>query len=355
MKSLKTLIKKVITNLSIWYREKKYPIAVTILFAELLGLVYIIIGTSNIISITFFGIFFLLYIETMAWLCLVDHRLTLFYVSILVNLIALSFYVCHIGKNLSLFLVILFFVALLLILNIPVLACLSKLSVFTHYIKVKLWPNERKSTLSTRFVNIGLTFSIVLLVCLFCLWSANITQDYPENYLEQICIHEAGHAVIAEKLFPESVSEVVCNPKVTYEFLTFLGFDNISLGYTRHSIERDFLTLKTTKDNIKMMLAGEAATKYFYKDNCLAGGASDIPQALILTKKYLTATYTDKGIMITNSECLDEVAKQCIDSIIPETEELIAGNSELIQMVAKKLAEDQRIPGNELRKMLKDE
>jgi len=137
-----------------------------------------------------------------------------------------------------------------------------------------------------------------------------------------------------------------------------LGLKNISLGYTRHSIEREFLTPKTTEDNVKVLLAGELATRHFYGKNHLAGGGSDIPTAYNIVKKYFILTYSDELGTINRDEhdpkILIDAIKQFVDSQVPETERLIMENGKLIRLVATILKERRQINGDELRKIIKE-
>lgn len=335
-------------------KDYKYrnQVASAILLLELLFLVFFASGMEfNIFFKTISAAILLLYAEILIVSLLPRYRLIAVYISIIFDIAVVSFYGLLIASEISLFISLMIISIILLIFNSTFLRLLSWISMLIKGINIKIEPEEKWQKY---LFNAGLILSTLLIVFVFYIWSDNMNQDYPGNVYKQICVHEAGHAVVTERLFPGTVAEIKCNPKVTYEFLNFLGFKSISMGFTSYKYNDKFLTPKTTKYLVIISLAGELSTRHFYGQNHLLGGGSDIPNAYDLVRRYFCLSYTDELGTIDkhNQTLLNKKTKQFIDSQVPETEKLIDENSQLIKIVASNLEKNGQLNGNELRKII---
>jgi len=335
-------------------QEYKYrnQVVSVILLLELLFLVYFAAGMQfNIFSITISVAILLLFAEAIIISLLPQYRLLAFYISIILNIVTVSFYALFYAWEIFLFIFLMILSIILLIFNSPFLRLLSWISRLIKYINLKIKPEEKWQK---NLFNAGLTLSILLMVFVFLIWSNNMNQDYPGNVYKQICFHEAGHAVATERLFPGTVIEIKCNPKVTYEFLNFLGFKNISMGFNSSKNNEKFLTPKTTTYLVRIKLAGELSTKHFFGENHLLGGGTDIPQAYDIARRHFCLSYNDElgTIEKNNQTLLNQKTKQFVDSQATETAKLIDENSQLIKMVASNLEKKGQLSGNELRNII---
>ena len=104
-----------------------------------------------------------------------------------------------------------------------------------------------------------------------------IADKRPIEILKKTAYHEAGHAVIAELLEPESISLV-----------SVLGHDGPTQGVTAYYQEDDvyFSSIKYMKNRVKSLLAGKAATEIVYGEVDV-GANNDIHRAIDITERFV--------------------------------------------------------------------
>lgn len=104
-----------------------------------------------------------------------------------------------------------------------------------------------------------------------------IADKKPIDILKKTAYHEAGHAVIAELLEPESISLV-----------SVLGHDGPTQGVTAYYQDDDtyFSSIEYMKHRVKSLLAGKAATEIVYGEVDV-GANNDIHRAISIIERFV--------------------------------------------------------------------
>jgi cell division protease FtsH len=164
--------------------------------------------------------------------------------------------------------------------------------------------------------------------------------------------HEAGHALIAKLLNKESVPKVSIIP-------TTKG----AAGYTIiNAPEKMFQTKKEILNKISELLAGRASEEIIFgKENITGGAANDLQRAtkmaLTLIAKYGMSEklglvcFDDREISLENDLILDET-KKILDEIYKSTLDYIIINRDKLELVAKKLLENEIISEKDLEELI---
>lgn len=134
---------------------------------------------------------------------------------------------------------------------------------------------------------------------------------------KRVALHELGHALMAELLRPNSVSQVSLRPR------------GGALGYVRHNPQKEqYLYTQTyLEEQIMISLAGSVAEEMFYGGRS-TGSRNDFEQAMEVVKVMIESGLTSLGIvqreMITkdewakvNNEILDELTERTRTSLEP--------------------------------------
>lgn len=162
--------------------------------------------------------------------------------------------------------------------------------------------------------------------------------------LSRIAVHEIGHALIGEMVRPGSVSSVTITPRGN------------ALGYVRNIPEDDMYlyTKEYLEDQIKVCLAGCVAEELTC-GNRSTGAANDFSQAFSLAGKIVDAGMSDLGI-ISRDDMPRAVYNRTVTRIISGQEEsvrqLLAGRERQIKAAGCELVKQERISGDELRRLL---
>jgi len=164
--------------------------------------------------------------------------------------------------------------------------------------------------------------------------------------------HEAGHALIAKLLNKENVPKVSIIP-------TTKG----AAGYTIiNAPEKMFQTKKEILNKISELLAGRASEEIIFgKENITGGAANDLQRAtkmaLTLIAKYGMSEklglvcFDDREISLENKLILDET-KKILDEIYNSTLDYININRDKLELVAKKLLENEIISEKDLEQLI---
>lgn len=101
--------------------------------------------------------------------------------------------------------------------------------------------------------------------------------NYDNVYMENTAYHEAGHAVVAEILEPNSVNLVsICN------HIGDIG------GVTSYYQDENYWQSKKYMENrVMVVLAGKAATEVIYGDCCDVGANDDIRRAIKIVERFI--------------------------------------------------------------------
>jgi len=159
--------------------------------------------------------------------------------------------------------------------------------------------------------------------------------------LLRVAVHESGHALISETVQPNSVAAVTVTSR------------GKALGFVRQAPEdeRYLYTKNNLLDQIAVCLGGALAEELVYTDRS-TGSSNDFHQASDLAKALVTNGLSELGI-VTEETVGGERLNQAIQQILRDQEErvrwMLLGRQDLIKALAEKLAEEERLPGEEFR------
>ena len=162
--------------------------------------------------------------------------------------------------------------------------------------------------------------------------------------LLRVAAHETGHAVISESLNPNSVAALTVTSR------------GKALGFMRQAPEQEryLYTKQFVLDQIAICLGGALAEELVYGDRS-TGATNDFQQATELAKQVVTSGLSELGI-VTEQTVGGDRLNQAIKEIISREEERVHGmlydRKELLQTVADRLAEKERLAGEEFRALL---
>lgn len=171
--------------------------------------------------------------------------------------------------------------------------------------------------------------------------------ETPPDKLKKVAYHEAGHLIMSEILFPESV-----------------GLASIRKGNLGKSggFVRRYKELPTPRHNALVCLAGKAATELVY-GSCADGCETDISKAsdnireLISDRGYFGFGMVDVSVWHENpSMILDsriEIAISAeMEKCLFEAKEVIAKNRELLEKVAAAFLEKETLLASDIKKLM---
>ncbi|MGE5598279.1 MAG: ATPase, partial [Bacteroidota bacterium] len=127
-------------------------------------------------------------------------------------------------------------------------------------------------------------------------------------------------------------------------------------GFMRQAPERDryLYTKQQVLDQIAICLGGALAEELVYGDRS-TGAANDFQQAADLAKQVVVTGLSDLGI-VTEEIAGPERLRQTVAEILRGEEErvrtLLGGKKERIERAARRLAEEERLAGDEFRSLL---
>jgi len=164
--------------------------------------------------------------------------------------------------------------------------------------------------------------------------------------LRRIAIHESGHALLAEKVRPNSVAQISIRSRGN------------ALGYVRH-YPKDDLYLYTQvmlEDQIMVALAGALAEEEILGMKS-TGAMGDYEQALNLVEKLLLAGMSSLGvtdIALLSAEQRHPVTRSILTDLEERTRNTIKKNKDVLLRIAEILADEETLSGDTLRIYLQD-
>lgn len=160
----------------------------------------------------------------------------------------------------------------------------------------------------------------------------------------RVAIHEGGHALLAETVRPNSVSQISIRSRGN------------ALGYVRHYPKDDFYlyTQVMIEEQIMIALAGAIAEEEILGARS-TGAAGDYEQTLNLVEKILLSGMSSLGVVDVAN--LDAKKKQEITSGIladleAKTRTIVARKKEILLELAKILESEETLSGETLREYL---
>ncbi|EHQ90300.1 AAA family ATPase [Desulfosporosinus youngiae] len=164
--------------------------------------------------------------------------------------------------------------------------------------------------------------------------------------LRRIAIHESGHAILAETVRPNSVSQISIRSRGN------------ALGYVRH-YPKDDLYLYTQvmlEEQIMVALAGALAEEQILGTRS-TGAAGDYEQALNLVEKMLLAGMSSLGVTdvsLLNADKRQAVTKDILAELEERTMKIIENNQQSLLGITEILVAEETLTGDTLRTYLKN-
>ncbi|HBP63696.1 MAG TPA: ATPase [Desulfosporosinus sp.] len=164
--------------------------------------------------------------------------------------------------------------------------------------------------------------------------------------LRRIAIHESGHAMLAEKVRPNSVAQISIRSRGN------------ALGYVRHYPKDDIYlyTQAMLEDQIMVALAGALAEEEILGMRS-TGAMGDYEQALSLVEKLLLAGMSSLGVTdvsLLSAEQRQPVTRLILADLEGRTRTLIQQNKHILLRIADLLADEETLSGETLRNYLQD-
>jgi len=164
--------------------------------------------------------------------------------------------------------------------------------------------------------------------------------------LRRIAIHESGHAMLAEKVRPNSVAQISIRSRGN------------ALGYVRHYPKDDIYlyTQAMLEDQIMVALAGALAEEEILGMRS-TGAMGDYEQALSLVEKLLLAGMSSLGVTdvsLLSAEQRQPVTRLILADLEERTRTLIQQNKHVLLKIADLLADEETLSGETLRNYLQD-
>ncbi|ACL69943.1 AAA family ATPase [Halothermothrix orenii] len=162
--------------------------------------------------------------------------------------------------------------------------------------------------------------------------------------LKRIAVHETGHALVGEKFCPGSVSAITITSR------------GKALGYVRHN-PRDDMYLQTRdyiEKQIGISIAGAIAEDILLNDRS-TGATNDFKKAVKLANKMVASGMTDLGVVEESTvpkQLLHEERTKIFKKVEKKVRNIINNNKEIMEKITRKLVEEERFSGDELRRLL---
>lgn len=164
--------------------------------------------------------------------------------------------------------------------------------------------------------------------------------------LRRVAIHEGGHALLAETVRPNSVSQISIRSRGN------------ALGYVRHNPKDDLYlyTQEMLEEQIMVALAGAVAEEQILGTRS-TGAMGDFEQALNLVEKMLLAGMSSLGVIDVshlNPEQRQPVTRDILDNLRDRTTRIIEQKRDALLRMAEILEEEESLNGDTLRKYLQN-
>ena len=163
--------------------------------------------------------------------------------------------------------------------------------------------------------------------------------------LRRVAIHESGHALLAETVRPNSVSQISIRSRGN------------ALGYVRH-YPKDDLYLYTQvmlEEQIMVTLAGALAEEQILGTRS-TGATGDYEQALNLVEKMLLAGMSSLGVTdvsLLSAEQRQPVTRDILADLEERTIRIIEENKPVLIRITEILEAEESLSGETLRANLK--
>ena len=163
---------------------------------------------------------------------------------------------------------------------------------------------------------------------------------------ERVAIHELGHAIVAERVRPGSVSQVALSPR------------GQALGYVRHNPQKEqyLYTKPFIQSQIMVALGGSAAEEMFYGGRS-TGSRNDFEQALQLVTLMIDTGLTGLGIInrsMATKEQLTNETTAILNELTERTRHLLEQHRYAFDYALDILKKEEVLSGDRFRVLLND-
>ncbi|WP_031513372.1 hypothetical protein [Desulfofalx alkaliphila] len=201
---------------------------------------------------------------------------------------------------------------------------------------------------------LALTFSAAYCFGLLNYFAA--PAPWTADELDKLAVHEAGHAVMREIEFPNSTvqAEIIETHVISNSQGWFL--QPLPGGYVMGSRESRFLTKEDIEKSIRIYLAGLVSEKMIYAEEGLSTGAQDdlerVQQLIInMCNNGLSPLGPVPWEVLTEAE-RSALYQELVQQQAVLVEEKLQANKQSVIAVAKELAENKFLTGDEIRTII---
>jgi cell division protease FtsH len=161
---------------------------------------------------------------------------------------------------------------------------------------------------------------------------------------QRVAIHELGHAIAAEQVRPNSVSQVSLSPR------------GQALGYVRHNPQEEqyLYTKEFLEQQIMIALGGSVAEEMFYGGRS-TGSRNDFEQAIGLVRTMMDSGLTGLGIVDTKMVTKEELMKEnaiILQQLTEQTRELLNNYRNVFEQSLDILIKEEVLSGDQFRTLL---
>jgi len=161
---------------------------------------------------------------------------------------------------------------------------------------------------------------------------------------KRIAVHESGHALVGELIFPNSVASVNVASRSN------------ALGYVRNTQDDDMFlyTLDYLKGKISVSLAGAIAEDILLGSRS-TGASSDFQHASDLARHIVFSGMSELGIISPEElpkDKLHEAISSILSNIEKNTMEMLKNNIDILKLIADELLDKETLSGDELRALI---
>ncbi|GAB6990260.1 AAA family ATPase [Paenibacillus pini] len=166
-------------------------------------------------------------------------------------------------------------------------------------------------------------------------------RESSEEEKKRVAIHELGHAIMAEVVRPNSVSQVALSPR------------GKALGYVRHNPQQEqyLYTKSFLEDQIMIALGGAAAEEIYYGGRS-TGSSNDFEQALNIVKTMMRSGLTSLGIVNIDMVTTEELMKEnniILEELMRRTRSLLEDRRTIFDKSLNILLEEETLSGDQFR------
>ncbi|WP_281887022.1 AAA family ATPase [Paenibacillus sp. YYML68] len=161
---------------------------------------------------------------------------------------------------------------------------------------------------------------------------------------DRVALHELGHAIVAERVRPGSVSQVSLSPR------------GKALGFVRHNPQSDqyLYTKEQIEEQIMIALGGSVAEEMFYGGRS-TGSRNDFEQSLQMVRTMMDSGLTRLGIidrsMVTKQELMKENGA-ILEDLTGRTRELLELHRPVFEQSLEILIAEEVLSGEQFRQLL---